>query len=394
MAGNTLLTAVTASLCLFSGVSAWPFNKRQALSIDDIQKQALTNANKVLEGTLADGMTREKCTKDTVSIRKEYGDLSKDERLEYIRAVKCIRSKPSKLPAGKYPGAKTRYDDFVVVHMNMTPSVHSTANFMHWHRYYIWAYETALKTECEYKGAQPYWNWGKYSDLPKSPIFNGDEWSMGGNGDYVKHGGGMMGIPPGEGGGCVTKGPFGNLTVTLGPLMSTMDPALGIKANPQRDGYGNNPRCLRRDVNNHYTVSSLVPTNLASHITSNTAIGKFQDTLQNDTPQMSAIHSSGHFSIWGDPGGDVYVSPGEPVFWLHHGQLDRHWWMWQNYLEADLKSRTSMYEGGTNWFNPNSARGKATDKQWLDVVAPTGQDGIASNQLFSTTAGPFCYIYQ
>lgn len=71
MAGNTLLTAVTASLCLFSGVSAWPFNKRQALSIDDIQKQALTNANKVLEGTLADGMTREKCTKDTVSIRKE-----------------------------------------------------------------------------------------------------------------------------------------------------------------------------------------------------------------------------------------------------------------------------------------------------------------------------------
>jgi hypothetical protein len=66
------------------------------------------------------------------------GDLTKDERLEYIRAVKCIRSKPSKLPAGKYPGAKSRYDDFIVVHMNMTPTVHSTANFMHWHRYYIW----------------------------------------------------------------------------------------------------------------------------------------------------------------------------------------------------------------------------------------------------------------
>jgi tyrosinase len=64
--------------------------------------------------------------------------MSKDERSEYIRAVKCIISKPSKLPSGKYPGAKTRYDDFVVVHMNMTPSVHSTANFLHWHRYYIW----------------------------------------------------------------------------------------------------------------------------------------------------------------------------------------------------------------------------------------------------------------
>ena len=44
-----------------------------------------------------------------------------------------------------------------------------------------------MKTECDYKGYQPYWNWGKYNDLPKSPIFNGDEWSMGGNGDYVAH---------------------------------------------------------------------------------------------------------------------------------------------------------------------------------------------------------------
>jgi hypothetical protein len=64
--------------------------------------------------------------------------------------VKCILTKPSKLPAGKYPGAKTRYDDFVVVHMNMTPSVHGTANFMHWHRYYIWYDRTSdylLKTD-------------------------------------------------------------------------------------------------------------------------------------------------------------------------------------------------------------------------------------------------------
>jgi tyrosinase len=38
--------------------------------------------------------------------------------------------------------------------MNMTPSVHATANFMHWHRYYIWAYETALRTECGYEGYQ------------------------------------------------------------------------------------------------------------------------------------------------------------------------------------------------------------------------------------------------
>lgn len=70
------------------------------------------------------------------------------------------------------------------------------------------AYETALRTECDYKGYQPYWNWAKYSDLTVSPIFNGDEWSMGGNGEAVKHAGGFMNFPAGPGGGCVKTGPF------------------------------------------------------------------------------------------------------------------------------------------------------------------------------------------
>ncbi len=38
----------------------------------------------------------------------------------------CIQKKPSKLDPTKFPGAKSRYDDFVVVHMNQTLSIHST----------------------------------------------------------------------------------------------------------------------------------------------------------------------------------------------------------------------------------------------------------------------------
>ena len=183
-------------------------------------------------------------------------------------------------------------------------------------------------------------------------------------------------------------------TIHLGPLAPTMDPALKIKANPRSDGYGDNPRCLRRDVNNFYTTSFIRSVDIAAHITGNTKIFDFQESLQNETPQRAALHSGGHFSIWGDPGGDVYVSPAEPVFWLHHGQVDRHWWMWANYLEKEVKTRTSQYEGGTNWMNPNSPKGKVTDPQWLDVVTPAGTLGIKSNELFSTTAGPFCYLYQ
>ncbi|KAL6706425.1 hypothetical protein ACN47E_005531 [Coniothyrium glycines] len=399
MARNIGICLALAAAFLLPGTAAWPTEKRQTkLTLGKVQEQALANAYRVLDGTLSDGLTRlSSCNKDTVAVRREFGDLTKDERKEYTRAVKCILGKPSKLSATKYPGAKSRYDDFVVVHMNMTPSVHATANFMHWHRYYIWAYETALRTECDYKGYQPYWDWAKYPDLVNSPIFNGDDYSMGGNGEPVGNHAGTniagVQVPGGPGGGCVTKGPFANLTVHLGPLQPTIDPKLGIKANPRSDGLGDNPRCLRRDVSNFFTKDYLRPEDLLNHITTHTAIGKFQDTLQDPSARQFALHIGGHFSIWGDPGGDVYVSPAEPAFWLHHGQLDRHWWLWANYLDQELQPRTSMYEGGTNWLNPNSARGKPTDLQWLDVAAPRGMDGIPSNQFFSTTAGPLCYVY-
>jgi tyrosinase len=140
----------------FTGLAlASPIVQRD-LTADQIATQALTNAYKVLNGTLQDGSKRSTaCNSSTVVVRKEYGDLTQSERLDYIAAVKCIMGRPSKLSSTQYPGAKSRYEDFVIVHMNMTPSVHSTANFMHWHRYYIWAYETALRTECGYKGHQP-----------------------------------------------------------------------------------------------------------------------------------------------------------------------------------------------------------------------------------------------
>jgi tyrosinase len=36
--------------------------------------------------------------------------------------------KPSKLDQTRYPGAKTRYDDFVAVHMNQTLNIHGTVS--------------------------------------------------------------------------------------------------------------------------------------------------------------------------------------------------------------------------------------------------------------------------
>jgi tyrosinase len=88
-------------------------------------------------------------------LRYDRDAISPQERKDYITAVQCLQSKPAKTPQEAAPGAKTRFDDFVATHINQTMTIHYTANFLSWHRYFVWLYEEALRTECGYKGSQP-----------------------------------------------------------------------------------------------------------------------------------------------------------------------------------------------------------------------------------------------
>ena len=110
-------------------------------------------------------------------------DLSPKERIAYTNAVLCFQAKPPITDPAFAPGARSRFDDFIVTHMNQTFSIHATVrpsariyiqsnlwltnfgqgNFLSWHRYFVHAYEKALRKECGYKGYQPYWNWGRYA---------------------------------------------------------------------------------------------------------------------------------------------------------------------------------------------------------------------------------------
>jgi hypothetical protein len=99
-----------------------------------------------------------------------------------------------------------------------------------------------------------YWDWAKYAESPQtSPIFNGDPYSLGGNGEWVPHDSNYLQPPPGTttpiklpgglGGGYVNSGPFVNLSVNLGPVI----PAMGTPPGPD-GGLGYNPRRIKRDV--------------------------------------------------------------------------------------------------------------------------------------------------
>lgn len=55
---------------------------------------------------------------------------------------------------------------------------------------------------------QQYWNWGKWAaDPANSPLFDGSDTSLSGNGRKIDHGYNDY-FPPGPGGGCIYSGPF------------------------------------------------------------------------------------------------------------------------------------------------------------------------------------------
>ncbi|KAK3336363.1 hypothetical protein B0T19DRAFT_480908 [Cercophora scortea] len=345
----------------------------------DLQTKGRPN----LDAALAKSKT---CTKAKLQIRKEWGDLPGVERKQYIAAMLCMMSTPSKLDQKKFPGAKSRYDDFVVVHINQTLSIHNTGSFLSWHRYYLWSFERVLREECGYNGTAPYWDWGRWAaDPEKSPIFDGSDTSLSGNGKKTTHKASQY-APAGNGGGCVETGPFKNMTVHLGPISPAVDPA--PPANPRTDGYGDNPRCLRRDISNYLTSRYSRTQDIATLITGSKDIATFQDTMQAVTPSGGmGVHGVGHFTINGDPGADFYTSPNDPAFWVHHGMIDRTWSIWQT---QNFTSRQAVIAGGTSMMG----FGK---KQSLDDLVDLGVVGNKVwkiRDLVSTVEGPFCYAYE
>ncbi|KAK5712140.1 hypothetical protein LTR17_018095 [Elasticomyces elasticus] len=386
----TLASALASTTLLSSAAQAWT-PASTALS-DKLEVQGLVNLAKYE----IQHNPPPSCNISSGYIRKEWFTLKDAEKTAYINAVLCMQKLPAK--SGSFaPGAKSRFDDFVAVHINQTLFIHATANFLTWHRYFTWTWEQALRNECGYTGYQPYVNWAKISADPLgSPLFDGSATSISNNGGNLPNKNSsyfqsianpQVVVPPGSGGKCVTAGPFKNMKVNLGPLTPAYS---DIPANPQPDGLGYNPRCLRRDISKYVANLALKDTDIANLIVNRTDIASFQDDMEglfNYNISLLGVHTAGHYVVGGDPGGDFFASPGDPWFFLHHGQIDRVWWIWQN---QDLKNRQNAIAGTITILNqPPSRNGTVQDVIDLGFLAPD----ITIGDAMSTLDGPFCYIY-
>lgn len=74
------------------------------------------------------------------------------DKKAYIAAEQCILKAPAKL--NKMPGAVTRWDEFVSLHQLHALQIHSTGQFLPYHRYFLHVHEFLL-AECGYKGPHP-----------------------------------------------------------------------------------------------------------------------------------------------------------------------------------------------------------------------------------------------
>ena len=74
----------------------------------------------------------------------------------------------------------------------------------------------------------------------------------------------------------------------------------------------------------------------------------------------------------------------DPVFFLHHTQLDRLWWLWQ---QKDIKNRLHQYRG--------AAASKSLEQASVKDLLPMGKliNDIEVMDILDTESGILCYNY-
>lgn len=148
------------------------------------------------------------------------------------------------------------------------------------------SFEYALRKECGYGGAQPYWDWLlDVDDMAASPIFDPDT-GFGGNGAWVPgtHARPWRTVelplpsnhdfPDRTGGGCIPDGPFEGLFTALGP----------------RGSVAYNPRCVRRD----FCPTTFART--AANVHAALRMPTYGEFAASSEPNA---HASGHYGIGG-----------------------------------------------------------------------------------------------
>ncbi|KAI9665086.1 MAG: hypothetical protein M1821_006534 [Bathelium mastoideum] len=199
----------------------------------------------------------------------------------------------------------------------------------------------------------PYWDWSlDWNNFRESPVWDAAS-GLGGNGD-------PSGAPTVGEGRCVVDGPFASLEVSY------------------FDGE-EHAHCLSRGFPEHSELREL------GELVKPDAIDGLMD--EPDFEKFaSEIERRGHTFLSRSVRGDLskFTGPNDPIFFLHHTNLDRLWSKWQHVNSAE---RLTAYSGKANGRSDAPAR----------LSDPIDIDGLSRNlmvgDVMSTQSGLFCYQY-
>lgn len=275
-----------------------------------------------------------------MNIRKNQAMLSRTERQAFVAAVLALKRLPSRLPPAA--GSATRYDDYVWTHLASMKSMtdqapgwaHEGPAFLPWHRYFIWQFELDLHM-IDPSVNLPYWDWTV--DGSSDASVAGSPWTdefMGGTGDPRQQ-------------FEVVAGPFngrsGNWRLTLfddddgEPHDSNLRRNLGgnpsATALPTREQV---EECLKEIpyyVAPWRAFDHLMPMQGMTAVPTQPSFGNRLEGWYG----TGSIHNRVHLWVAGgqDDGtnsGSMYwmSSPNDPIFFLHHANVDRLWGRWQS----------------------------------------------------------------
>ncbi|HWX64974.1 MAG TPA: tyrosinase family protein [Rhodanobacter sp.] len=209
-----------------------------------------------------------------------------------------------------------RYDNYIRMHLaamtfpvgasvGRINAAHMCAAFLPWHRALLHAFESDLQRVLNNTNfGLPYWDWSAdavLADPTKSAIWGaGTTDCMGGSGNPI------------------TTGPFVNWhTIDARGNVSTAGISRNLGAFGDLPSYASIAEIIGRlpyDVSPYSTYSKT----------------GFRNALEGySNTSSSQMHNEVHGWVGGLMG-IVQVSPNDPVFFLHHANVDRIWAMWQS----------------------------------------------------------------
>jgi tyrosinase len=264
--------------------------------------EILSGASILLAASLVQAVTHSR--KDNVCTsprqRRAWHTLTNAEKTSYINGELCLMSTPA---SSGIPGAVTRWDELQYAHLSQADYIHGVGAFLGFHRWFTTVHEIVLQEECGYRGPMPYWDEPRdIGQLASSPIFNVTT-GFGGNGSGSNR--------------CITTGPFASLRLRMGEDGGTLN------------------YCISRNIQER-AFASAAPANVDACLARTTFVSAWE-CLE------GRPHSAGHGGVGGIMSNPL-ISPGDPLFHLHHSYIDSLYWRWQT---RDLSRRLTEI-GGNN----------------------------------------------